>query len=352
MSDEEVDEPTNYLGDALGNTNIRQPMEADEMIVGGDEVNVIVGPEDFTVGAMFPNLKVFQKKVTKYAIRHRFVFVPQETNPTKYGVRFKDRTCPWRIRGTTYTDYVKNFISAGRDVITIESDRMKGLLRAVAEALLGSHHFYCIHHLSANFHGKFKSEDLQKFFMNAAYSLREGAFKDAMETESFNALLKGARELPIAALIEQTRWRLSDFFQYRQKAGSKWTTRLTPNAEDWLADERILAGGYMAHQCGWTVYEVKSKYHVDEVDLEKKTCTCRLFQTMGMSCSHAIVAMGLDQRDPYSYCEEWYHADTYRRTYDGAIYPTLDRSQWPELTHPLPLVLPPKSRRRRGRPKK
>ncbi|XP_077225027.1 uncharacterized protein LOC143858256 [Tasmannia lanceolata] len=272
------------------------------------------------------------------------------------------------VEAETYESWVwflhlfrQNFISAGRDVITIGSDRMKGLPRAVAEALPGSYHFYCIHHLSVNFHGKFKSEDLRKPFMNAAYSLREGAFKDAMESiktmsksvekwiseipkqnwassyfegsrynvlttnaaESFNALLKGARELPIAALVEQTRWKLSDFFQYRQKAGTKWTTRLTPNAEDWLAEQCILAGAYMAHQCGWTVYEVKSKYHVDEVDLEKKTCTCRLFQTMGMSCSHAIAAMGLDQRDPYSYCGEWYHADTYRRTYDGAIYPTL-----------------------------
>ncbi|XP_077251881.1 uncharacterized protein LOC143891123 [Tasmannia lanceolata] len=240
------------------------------------------------------------------------------------------------VEPETYDNWVwflhlfsQNFISAGRDVITIGSDRMKGLPRAVAEALPGSHHFYCIHYLSANFHGNFKSEDLQKLFVIAAYSLREGAFKNAMESiksmsksaekwiseipkqnwantyfegsrynvlttntaESFNALLKGSRELPIAALVEQTRWRIFDFFQYRQKAGSKWTTRLTPNAEDWLADECILAGGYMVHQYGWTVYEVKSKYHVDEVDIEKKTCTCRLFQTMGMSCSHAIAVM-------------------------------------------------------------
>ncbi|XP_077217953.1 uncharacterized protein LOC143852454 [Tasmannia lanceolata] len=199
------------------------------------------------------------------------------------------------VEAETYDSWVwflhlfrQNFISAGRDVITIGSDRMKGLPRAVTEGLPGSHHFYCIHHLSANFHGKLKSEDLQKLFMNAAYSLREGAFKDAMESiktmsksaekwisdipkqnwasayfegsrynvlttkaaESFNALLKGARELPIAALVEQTRWKLSDFFQYRQKAGRKWTTRLTPNAEDWLVEQCILAGAYMAHQCG------------------------------------------------------------------------------------------------------
>ncbi|XP_077249479.1 uncharacterized protein LOC143889017 [Tasmannia lanceolata] len=81
------------------------------------------------------------------------------------------------VEAETYDSWVwflhlfrQNFISAGRDVITIGSDRMKGLPRAVAEGLPGSHHFYCIHHLSANFHGKFKSEDLWKLFMNAAYS--------------------------------------------------------------------------------------------------------------------------------------------------------------------------------------
>ncbi|XP_077239810.1 uncharacterized protein LOC143880722 [Tasmannia lanceolata] len=223
------------------------------------------------------------------------------------------------VEAETYDSWVwflhlfrQNFISAGRDVITIGSDRMKGLLRAVAEALPRSYHFYCIHQLSANFHEKFKSEDLRKNFMNAAYSLREGAFKDAME--SIKSMSKSAEKW--ISEIPKRNW-ASAYFE-----GSKWTTRLTPNAEDWLADERILAGDYMAHQCGWTVYEVKSKYHVDEVDIEKNACTCRLFQTMGMSCSHAIAAMGLDQRDPYSYYEEWYHADTYRRTYDGAIYPT------------------------------
>ncbi|XP_077217517.1 uncharacterized protein LOC143851909 isoform X1 [Tasmannia lanceolata] len=154
------------------------------------------------------------------------------------------------VEAETYESWVwflhlfrHNFISAGRDVITIGSDRMKGLPRAVAEALPRSHHSYYIHHLNANFHSTFKNEKLWKLFMTAAYSLREGAFKDAMESiksqskrahqwisdipkenwasayfegcrynvlttnaaECFNAVLKGARELPIAALLENTR---------------------------------------------------------------------------------------------------------------------------------------------------
>ncbi|XP_077249148.1 uncharacterized protein LOC143888589 [Tasmannia lanceolata] len=493
---------------------------------------------------MFPNLKVFQKKVRDYAIQHHFVFVPQKINPTKYGVRCKERSCPWRITGTTYTDYVKvkTFIpqytcsgtvkgndhpmatakwaaencvalfprpedvkatlireyikvqwgitlsyrkahmakeliheikcgnaeasyrilpayteelvrrnpgtimrlcrsrelrprgddtftrlfwsfgpsirafnrtvrplalidgthlrgkyrgtllaatgidgNAGRDVITIGSDRMKGLPRAVAEDLPRSHHSYCIHHLSAKFHSTFKNKKLRKLFMTAAYSLREGAFKDAMESiksqskrahqwisdipkenwvsayfegcrynvlttnaaECFNAVLKGARELPIAALVEHTRWKVCDFFQFRQKTCGKWTTRLTPKAESWLAEARKEAGGYTPWQCSWTEFQVTSRYHVDQVDIGKQTCTCRMFQTMGIPCGHAIAAMGLNHQDPYSYCQNWYLADAYRKTYDGVVYPTLDRSQWPDPSHTLPLVLPPKNWKKR-----
>ncbi|XP_077230129.1 uncharacterized protein LOC143863327 [Tasmannia lanceolata] len=240
-----------------------------------------------------------------------------------------------------------NFISAERDVITIGSDRMKGLPRAVAEGLPGSHHFYCIHHLSANFHEKFKSEDLRKLFMNAAYSLRDGAFKDEME--SIKSMSKSAEkwisEIPkrnwASAYFEGSRYNVlttnaAESFNAILKGARSCLLQHLSNRQD---GDYLTSFSTVRRQCGWTVYEVKSKYHVDEVDLEKKTCTYHLFQTMGMPCSHAIAAMGLDQRDPYSYCEEWYHADTYQRTYDGAIYPTLDRSQWSEPTHPLPSKL-------------
>ncbi|XP_077222115.1 uncharacterized protein LOC143855957 [Tasmannia lanceolata] len=139
---------------------------------------------------------------------------------------------------------------------TISSDRMKGLLRAVTEALPGSYHSYCIRHLNANLLKTFKSKKLCKLFSRAAYASRESDHKESMElikvknekaekwiseipkknwanvhfkgarwnvlttnaAECFNNVLKDARELPIAALVDHTRWKVQDFFHFRRKA--------------------------------------------------------------------------------------------------------------------------------------
>ncbi|XP_077232283.1 uncharacterized protein LOC143868230 [Tasmannia lanceolata] len=72
-------------------------------------------------------------------------------------------------------------MSAERNIITIVSGRMKGLPRAVAEALPGSYHSYCIRHMSPNFYSTFKSQVLRRQFVRAAYALRESVFKDARD---------------------------------------------------------------------------------------------------------------------------------------------------------------------------
>ncbi|XP_077215607.1 uncharacterized protein LOC143850227 [Tasmannia lanceolata] len=102
---------------------------------------------------------------------------------------------------------------------------------------------YCIRHLNANFLKTFKSQILCKLFSRATYALRERDYKETMEcikannakaekwiseipkenwaniyfkgarwnmlttntAESFNNVLKGARELLIAALVDHTR---------------------------------------------------------------------------------------------------------------------------------------------------
>ncbi|XP_077222184.1 uncharacterized protein LOC143856026 [Tasmannia lanceolata] len=269
-------------------------------------------------------------------------------------------------------------MSAKRNVIMIASNRMKGLPRTVAKALPGSYYSYCIRHMSANFYSTFKSQVLCRQFVRAAYALRS-VFKDAVErikemnieaykwieelpkkkwasvyfaglkynvlttnaAKCFNAILKEARNLPIASLVDHIRWKVSGIFQSPQKLGHSWNTRLTGKAEEWFASACDSARRYTPYACTWIEFEVKSLTNADWVDLEKSTCTCGRFQTMGMPCGHAITAMGMNHLDPYLYCQEWFFADTYRNTYDGVVHPTLDRSQWPEPPSRFTLVLPP-----------
>ncbi|XP_077223332.1 uncharacterized protein LOC143856935 [Tasmannia lanceolata] len=132
----------------------------------------------------------------------------------------------------------------------------------------------------------------------------------------FNNVLKGARELPIAALVDHTRWKVQDFFQFRRKAAATWKTHLTHRAEKWLDRSCSFGSKFLPRTCSWNEYEVLSSTHMDSVDLEKKTCACGLFQTMGLPCGHAIAAMGLNKLDRYKYCQDWFLASTYRSTYE------------------------------------
>ncbi|XP_077237303.1 uncharacterized protein LOC143878975 [Tasmannia lanceolata] len=101
----------NVVGDPFCNTYTREPLEVDEMVV--DELNEgRIELEEIKVGGIFPNLKVFKNKVKEYAIERKFVFVLVDSKPTKYAVRCKDKSCPFKISGRNYLDHimVKRFV--------------------------------------------------------------------------------------------------------------------------------------------------------------------------------------------------------------------------------------------------
>ncbi|XP_077249251.1 uncharacterized protein LOC143888710 [Tasmannia lanceolata] len=96
----------NVVGDPLCNTYTRESLEVDEMVV--DELNEgRIELEEMKVGGIFPNLKVFKNKVKEYAIERKFVLVLVDSKPTKYAVRCKDKSCPFRISGRNYLNHVR-----------------------------------------------------------------------------------------------------------------------------------------------------------------------------------------------------------------------------------------------------
>ena len=98
--------------------------------------------------------------------------------------------------------------------------------------------------------------------------------------------------------------------------------------------------------------QVNSGTHQDVVELRTRRCTCKVFQDMGIPCSHAMVTIGARQAEVVDYVEHWYEADMYRAAYKELIMPTLDRTQWQPPTRALPRILPPFFIRKAGRPRK
>ncbi|XXG46450.1 hypothetical protein AAC387_Pa02g1296 [Persea americana] len=99
-----------------------------------------------------------------------------------------------------------------------------------------------------------------------------------------------------------------------------------------------------------TKVEVHSSEYVDIVHLGCHSCTCRRWELLEISCSHAVAALKMRGLDPYDKCERWFTSDMYRRIYNFVIHGTRDMNQWDVRigSH----VLPPHGKRQVGRPKK
>ncbi|XP_077242697.1 uncharacterized protein LOC143883233 [Tasmannia lanceolata] len=193
--------------------------------------------------------------------------------------------------------------------------------------------------------------DRQKGLMQA---VPKGERYDVLTTnrsECYNAVLKDARKLPIAAAVELTRFKSSEYIQKRQAMGLQWETKCTHYAEKHLGLAREQGRGYTAYRVGVHEFEVRSRDHHDVVNLLQQTCTCREFQTLGLPCGHAMAAIAITDFDEYDYCHKWFRIEMYRETYCEVLHPTVDRTQWELPPEPLQTVLPPIAKRPPGRPR-
>ena len=98
-------------------------------------------------------------------------------------------------------------------------------------------------------------------------------------------------------------------------------------------------------------YQVQSVEFVDVVNLDRRSCSCRKWDVIGIPCCHAVAAMEALNMNPYDYCEQWYLTSTYQKTYNDIIHATRDRKQWEQ--HIITgRVLPPLASKQPGRLKK
>ena len=54
---------------------------------------------------------------------------------------------------------------------------------------------------------------------------------------------------------------------------------------------------------GLVEFQVQFAEFIDVVDLDKRKCTCRKWEFLGIPCSHALAAMQMRKLNPYNFCE-------------------------------------------------
>ncbi|XP_022861745.1 uncharacterized protein LOC111382105 [Olea europaea var. sylvestris] len=87
------------------------------------------------------------------------------------------------------------------------------------------------------------------------------------------------------------------------------------------------------------------------VDIENRTCTCRMLQVNQLHGPHALTVFTSMKMDPYEYCSYYYTSEAFRNTYQETIFPVGNLAEWivPNDVHNI-VVIAPNQKQSCGRP--
>ncbi|XP_031482489.1 uncharacterized protein LOC116252399 [Nymphaea colorata] len=285
-------------------------------------------------------------------------------------------------------------------MLTILSNRQKGVVEGVAANFPSAFHGFYLRHLSENLKKKFGNKALVRLFLNAAYSLTITDFEGNMSkieeisteasqwvrqipphlwatsyiegaqfghltsnmVEQFNSWVLEARDLPIVQLIEHIHQGLINRFQKRLDLAMTWASMFVPSIEKRLSETLSYARRCQVFQANEVEFEVLSTQGTHGVNICDRYCSCRGWQIYGIPCTHAAAALLSCQQDVHQFVNKCFTAENYRKAYSEPIHPIPDKSLWMRPSDGSEkragsdsddmIVHPPLSRRSLGQPPK
>ncbi|KAK2642361.1 hypothetical protein Ddye_024124 [Dipteronia dyeriana] len=164
----------------------------------------------------------------------------------------------------------------------------------------------------------------------------------AMQHARSTVYSKEARKLPITALVEFLRDLMQKWFHDRRKAANKGSSILTDFALEHIKSNQEKSQLCIVQPIDYTKYAVKdNEGKVWTVDLELRTCTCRMFDLNMLPCAHAIVVY-----------IDYFTTQWLQTAYAPSIHQVPHPSSWVFPEHVSSCVVhPPECRRQSGRPK-
>ncbi|XP_062119357.1 uncharacterized protein LOC133833115 [Humulus lupulus] len=272
------------------------------------------------------------------------------------------------------------------------SDRHTSIASALTKNFPEAHHDACIHHVSMNIRAKFKTDHCHEEFFLAAKAYRKREFLRHFEkikfkdlaiaqylenqvgfekwarsffpghrynlmttgiAESWNNVIAEARGWPITCLMEFMRHTLQKWFFERRTAASAATSPLATEVEAdlrKLADKSTTSFSFPSSQYEITVLDGDLD---GDVDLRRKTCSCRRFDLTGLPCEHALAGARDRGISPYSLCSRFYTVEAWLSSYGGSVYTLGNEESWviPNDIGSM-MIAPPLVKQKAGRPKK
>jgi hypothetical protein len=295
-----------------------------------------------------------------------------------------------------------------REGICTISDRHGGIRKAIMDEHVpdwrspNGHWRFCLRHVASNFLQRYKDQNLKNMIMRAGSANQKRKFNTTMDcirryneeagkrldeiaveqwtyshdgghrygamttnlSECFNGVLKGARSLPITALVKFTFFKLVSYFDDRR---AKIQDQLSSGevfskyAMDIFYRCREKAKGHTVTRFDRNrgVFDIRtrpnlgSSYrgdHTHQIKLQEGTCTCGKWQMLKIPCSHVIACCAHQNINVRQYIDSCYKLTEQLASYSESFEPVKDEPYWQPIEGPT-LRPDPTMLRQKGRPK-
>ncbi|XP_023889788.1 uncharacterized protein LOC112001856 [Quercus suber] len=115
--------------------------------------------------------------------------------------------------------------------------------------------------------------------------------------ESFNSRILKFRYKPIITLLESIRLYLMTRFQENRQKITRVESDICPKVLKRLHREKIVSSKWLACWAGHTQFEVKNRLQNFTVNLKKRHCSCRRWDTIGIPCAHVVFCIFFHRQD-------------------------------------------------------
>ncbi|KAK1369124.1 hypothetical protein POM88_035216 [Heracleum sosnowskyi] len=237
---------------------------------------------------------------------------------------------------------------------TLISDQQKGLDKAIRELLPEVEHRFCNRHLVSNLKKINKTNIVRNAFWDAATATHLQAFKKAMKnlerhskpaatkmkeldpswwskayfkthsktestennmSECFNSWIMRARYMPLIDMLTKIHDMLMTRLHEKRDTIQQIDCVVVPSIRRKLEEAVEESVGYKVLWDGRENYVVKGKGSSFSVNLQQKTCSCRVWDLTRIPCSHAMTAIQESRQNPLDFVHSRYTKETYMKTY-------------------------------------
>lgn len=170
-------------------------------------------------------------------------------------------------------------------------------------------------------------------------------------SECFNSWILKARYMPLIDMLVEIHDMIMTRVHERRDRMVNLDIGIVPKAKEILDEAVKLSCGLTVLWDGRETYVVKGRGTSCSVNLQNRTCSCRVWDLTGIPCCHGVTAIQEARKNPIDFVDKCYSKETYVQTYSYCLDVIRGEDFWEDVDGDE--ILPPLIvKKLKGRPKK